>query len=68
MTDRAIVMIFGLCVIALGSFSLLGYLSGHPEYYSWSSSKPGMGMNTAIAFTLVGISLFLLGRDVRGKS
>lgn len=50
----------GISILALGALSLLGYASGVIRLYAWKgASAPGMGMNTAIAFTLTGAALIL---------
>jgi len=58
--------LIGICIFLLGILSLIGYASKHVGLYSWSGiGTPGMGLNTAIAFTLTGIGFIL--ESLRGK-
>lgn len=57
-------MLVGLATLALGVLSLTGYASQRVGMYAWGGTgKPGMGLNTAIAFSLTGIGLILIALD-----
>jgi len=53
----------GLVVLAIALTSLSGHISGHAYLYSWTAGS-GMGMNTSLAFILVGISLVSLANTI----
>lgn len=52
--------LIGICIFSLGTLSLIGYASKHVGLYAWSGiGTPGMGLNTALAFTLTGIAIVI---------
>lgn len=51
----------GLIILAIALLSLSGHLYGERRLYNWNDAQTaGMGMNTAIEFIGVGISLILI--------
>lgn len=61
----AAVKVMSLSVLAIGMFALCGHLSRAQWMYLWSKEYPvGMALNTAIAMTLTGLSLFMLSLQV----
>lgn len=50
----------GLVVLAIAIVGLAGHLAGEEHLYNWNGSRAGMGVNTAVEFIAVGISLILL--------
>lgn len=51
----------GLIVLAIAIVGLAGHLAGEEHLYNWNGSRSaGMGVNTAVEFIAVGISLILL--------
>ena len=57
-------MFFGLLVLSIGSYALLGYIAKREEYYRWAQDV-GMALNTAIAFVAVGIGLLLIATYIK---
>jgi len=61
---RLTALLVGMAVSALGLLSLAGYIFHRVGMYAWGGSgRPGMGLNTAIAFSLTGIGLMLIVLD-----
>lgn len=58
---QLIAILSGAAVSSLGILGVLGYIFHRVAYYAWGGiGKPGMGLNTAIAFTLTGVALVLV--------
>lgn len=51
-------------IILIGSSSILGYIFKIPGLYAWGNTP--MAINTAVAFILIGISLFVLHNKTLG--
>lgn len=58
-----VVQLLGLCGILIGSLTICGYMVGNPTLYTWSGWI-GMALNTAVAVTLYGLAIYLIGRDI----
>lgn len=52
---------FGIILFAIGANSLVGHTTEHEKLYRWSKSDPGMGIASATATTIEGITIFLIG-------
>jgi len=59
-----LIQFLGLCVLSVGSYSLLGYIAHREDYYRWDSDV-GMALNTSILFVITGIVILLIMVYVR---
>jgi len=59
-----LIQFFGLCILSVGSYSLLGYIAHRQNYYRWASDV-GMALNTSILFVITGIVILLIMMYVR---
>jgi hypothetical protein len=57
------IQLLGIAVVGISALSICGYLAGNPELYTWKLSF-GMPLNSSIAFILIGIAVYLIGRDI----
>jgi hypothetical protein len=51
----------GLVVFAIGASALIGRLAKYQGLYLWIENDPGMAINTAIGFVIIGLCLMASG-------
>lgn len=60
------IQLFGLVCTGIGGLTVAGYIAGNPTLYTWVGDT-GMALNTAIIFILQGISLYIIGHNMKLK-
>lgn len=62
-----IIMILGTLIFGAGFTSCLGYIGDIEKLYRWGHDV-GMAKNTAVAFLLTGIAIYLIGRKMKHET
>lgn len=57
---KALIFSIGLAVFSIGLTALTGYGLEEATFYKWNDGV-GMALNTAVAFTLTGMALCIIG-------
>jgi hypothetical protein len=52
-TFTIIGLLGGICAV-IGLLSVIGYVFGIQELYKWEAHNPGMALNSAIEFVIIG--------------
>jgi len=61
-----IIQLFSFICIAIGVTAFIGHLSNTEWLYRWNK-ETGMAINASIIFIINGISIFLIGEELKKK-